>query len=81
MLGAWGVSGIFLNEKKITLPSKLARCIAFISGTAFTELIFLTIPIVWPEMPARSRFLGVSVFELFFALAIGFKFLKKVLAQ
>lgn len=89
MLGALAASGIFLNEEKIKLPSKLIRSVAFISGMALTELIYWAVQILVEDMPMKDSILvlsielllGIAVFELFFALAIGLKFLQKVIAK
>lgn len=89
MIGALAASGIFLDEKDIKLPSKLIRCIAFISGMLLTELIYWAVQIIFEDVSAKNSFLvlsielllGIAVFELFFALAIGIKFLKKVIAK
>lgn len=87
--GALAASGIFLDEKKIKLPSKLIRSVAFTSGMVLTELIYWAVQILVQDLPMKDSFLvlsielllGIAVFELFFALAIGLKFLRKVIAK
>lgn len=77
------------ERKKIQLPSKLIRSVAFISGMVLTELIYLAVQILVEDVPMKDSILvlsielllGIAVFELFFALAIGARLLKKVLAK
>lgn len=89
ILGALIVSGVFFNEDKIVLPSKLSRSLAFISGMIITEFGYGAILIPGGDEAIKNSWmilsietlLGIAVFELFFALAIGLKFLKNILRK
>jgi len=88
-----GVSGISFNENKVALPSRLIRCLTFISGMIFTELTYGAILVISGDESMKiaqkesctilsiETLLGIAVFGLFFAIAIGFKFLKNILRR